>query len=112
MLFGPPGHKRIGDYLLEVGALSHEQLEEALEVQRHGERLGRILVKLGHVSEVNSRSHRAPMGSSNKPCGYDLRRLIKLVPENLARRYKVITMRRMTTGDSRYGRPPECPGHR
>ena len=27
-----PGHKRIGDYLLEVGALSHEQLEEALEV--------------------------------------------------------------------------------
>ena len=91
-----PGHKRIGDYLLEVGALSHEQLEEALEVQRRtGERLGRILVKLGHVSEASiaaviERQLGVPRISLAEYVISD--DVIKLVPENLARRYKVIAI--------------------
>jgi len=93
-----PGHKRIGDYLLEAGALNHEQLEEALEVQRRtGERLGRVLVKLGHVSEaaiaaVIERQLGVPRVSLVEYVIAD--DVIKLVPESMARRYKVLAIER------------------
>jgi len=41
----PPGTRRIGEILIEIGALTNELLEEALQAQaKGGERLGRILV--------------------------------------------------------------------
>ncbi|HHY61371.1 MAG TPA: type II secretion system protein GspE, partial [Firmicutes bacterium] len=93
-----PGHKRIGDYLLEAGALTEDELEEALEIQRRtGERLGRVLVKLGHVSEssiatVIERQLGIPRVSLAEYVVAD--DVIKIVPENMARRYKVLAVER------------------
>lgn len=93
-----PGHKRIGDYLLEVGALTEDELEEALEIQRRtGERLGRVLVNSGHVSEgliatVIERQLGIPRVSLAEYVVAD--DVIKIVPENMARRYKVLAVER------------------
>jgi type IV pilus assembly protein PilB len=44
--------KRLGDLLLEVGVISKEQLEIALEAQRQtGEKLGEILISQGFVTQ-------------------------------------------------------------
>jgi len=44
--------RRLGDLLQEAGLLNFAQLQQALRVQRQtGERLGRVLVNLGFVSE-------------------------------------------------------------
>lgn len=46
--------KRLGDLLLEVGLITEEQLENALQVQKQSkERLGEIILSLGYVSEEN-----------------------------------------------------------
>ncbi|MGI6518076.1 MAG: type II secretion system ATPase GspE [Bacillota bacterium] len=93
-----PGHKRIGDYLLEAGAIDEEQLREALRMQRRtGERLGRTLVRLGHVSDatiaaVIERQLGIPRVSLAEYVISD--DVIKLVPENLARRYRVLAVER------------------
>src|SRR5436190_24245693 len=43
----------LGLLLMEMGVISQEQLEEALAVQaRSGERLGEILIELGHTSRL------------------------------------------------------------
>ncbi len=45
-------HKKIGQYLLEGGFVTREQLDKALEHQRaNGSRLGIILVEMGMISE-------------------------------------------------------------
>ncbi|HCJ66706.1 MAG TPA: type II secretion system protein GspE, partial [Elusimicrobia bacterium] len=44
--------KRLGDLLVDLGIISREQLQQALEVQRQtGGKLGRILIQLGFVTE-------------------------------------------------------------
>ena len=49
---GRPAERKIGEVLIEQGAISREQLEEALEVQKTNETyVGRILVSLGYVGE-------------------------------------------------------------
>lgn len=46
--------KRLGDLLLEVGLITEEQLENALQMQKQSkERLGEIILSLGYVSEEN-----------------------------------------------------------
>ena len=46
--------KRIGELLIEDGALSREQLNEALEVQKkHGGLIGQILISHGYITEEN-----------------------------------------------------------
>ena len=48
-----PGHKRLGESLVDSGAITLEQLNDALAVQRRtGERLGRALVKLGYTTDA------------------------------------------------------------
>ena len=54
----PPASARaarlpLGEYLVKSGAISHEQLQDALRQQKHhkGVRLGRLLVKLGFISD-------------------------------------------------------------
>jgi hypothetical protein len=51
----PPGRGvRMGEWLLAKGRLAGEALEWALGEQRHShERLGRILVRMGHVTDVD-----------------------------------------------------------
>jgi len=44
--------KRLGEKLVELGLLTQEQLDKALEIQKQsGGKLGQILVKLGYITE-------------------------------------------------------------
>ncbi len=44
--------KKLGDLLVDLAIISREQLQQALEVQRHtGGKLGRIFIQLGFVTE-------------------------------------------------------------
>lgn len=46
-------HKRIGEILIEAGAINEEQLEDGLATQKiNGERLGVVLVRSDHCTEV------------------------------------------------------------
>jgi len=46
------GRKRLGDFLLDDGAVTRSQLDEALDVQkRTGERFGRVLARIGNITE-------------------------------------------------------------
>ena len=89
-----PGHKRLGDSLVDSGAITPEQLADAIVVQRRtGERLGRALVKLGYTTDaaiaaVIERQFGVPRISlSEYVVASDM---IALVPETMARRYKVL----------------------
>ncbi len=89
-----PGHKRLGESLVDSGAITLEQLGDALAVQRRtGERLGRALVKLGYTTDatiaaVIERQFGVPRISLTEyVVSADV---IALVPEAMARRYKVL----------------------
>ena len=45
-------NKRMGDILIEQGSITHQQLKEALEIQKNGnnKRLGEIFVELGVIT--------------------------------------------------------------
>ena len=88
------GHKRLGDCLVDSGAITGEQLDEALQVQkRTGERLGRILVRLGYISETaiaQALEQQFGVPHINLSEYVIAAEVIQLVPEAIARRYKVI----------------------
>jgi type IV pilus assembly protein PilB len=45
--------KLLGELLIEGGEITHEQLNEALKIQKKdGDLLGAILVKLGYLDDV------------------------------------------------------------
>ncbi|MBX6378520.1 MAG: hypothetical protein IRY95_08225, partial [Clostridia bacterium] len=49
-----PERRRLGEALVEAGAITPHQLSAALDVQRReGGRLGEILVRLGYISELD-----------------------------------------------------------
>jgi D-sedoheptulose 7-phosphate isomerase len=87
-------HKRIGQYLLEGGFVTREQLNKALEHQRaNGSHLGVILVQLGMLSEQDWMEvlgmqlgmpyvHLANRGLDPE--------VVRTIPEELARHYCVI----------------------
>ncbi|NLN77513.1 MAG: Flp pilus assembly complex ATPase component TadA [Armatimonadetes bacterium] len=85
---------RLGDMLVIAGILSNEQLEWALDSQRHNyQRLGDILLGAKFVSEDDITEARAlqldmPYVELNNP---QIRQdVIKLVPEHIARTYNLI----------------------
>ena len=46
------GAKKLGELLLQEGLVEPDQLNRALEEQRHsGERVGAVLIKLGYISD-------------------------------------------------------------
>ena len=48
------GHKRLGEILLEHGALTENKLNEALKEQKsQGGLIGEVLIRLGYVTEEN-----------------------------------------------------------
>ena len=88
---------RLGDLLLEKKLISEAQLEEALVEQRNtGRKLGRALVDIGAVSEVDL--HRALAGHLDIPY-VDLAhmsldpRTVQLLPEAHARRYRALVLK-------------------
>lgn len=86
--------KKIGELLVDAGLITLSQLEEALNVsQKTGARLGRTLVNMGAVTEEGiaralaqqfNISYISLSGIIIDP------QIVRLIPEMLARRYKVI----------------------
>jgi type IV pilus assembly protein PilB len=91
------GKVRIGDLLRKEGYITANQLEHALGVQKKSNmRLGRILVKLGHIDEetilnVLSRLHGFPaVNISRETPSADA---LKAMPYNIAKEYMAFPLR-------------------
>ena len=87
---------RLGERLINAGVITEDQLELALKEQkRTGELLGEILQNLGFVTEDALSSSLADQAGVRK---IDLENylidsaVLKLVPEELARRYKLLPL--------------------
>jgi len=90
--------KHVGEILVNQGTIDRIQLEDALERQRKtGEKLGRLLIKLGYLSEEELGT--ALSEQINIP-HIDLSSeeidpaVINLIPEKVARKYDLIPVRR------------------
>jgi type IV pilus assembly protein PilB len=93
------GYRRLlGDFLLENRLITPAQLQEALKVQeRSGERLGRVLVNLGYVSEqdildILEFQLGIPQVDLSAVTLNPL--LLESIPENLIRRHKVVPVKK------------------
>ncbi|NLD98814.1 MAG: Flp pilus assembly complex ATPase component TadA [Fibrobacter sp.] len=88
--------KRIGEVLLEQGLITEEQLQAGLMEQRKsGMRLGKCLTKLGFISEnklVDVLSAQLDVQHVVLENFNFSRDLIRLIPEDMARKYKVIPL--------------------
>ncbi len=86
--------KKIGEILVDAGLITNAQLEEALNVsKRTGARLGRALVNTGVVTEegiAHALAHQFNIPYVSLSGVIIEPQIIKLIPEALARRYKVI----------------------
>jgi type IV pilus assembly protein PilB len=87
-------HKKIGEILVENGLVTETQLAEALAEQRvTGNRLGEIVVKKGWVTreEVEKSLTQQKGISSFNLSGYIIEpEIVKLIPEDFARKYKLM----------------------
>jgi MSHA biogenesis protein MshE len=88
---------RLGDLLLERKLISEQSLKEALEEQRStGRKLGRVLVDIGAISDIEL--HRALAEYLDIPY-VDLghmsldARVVRLLPETHARRYRALVLK-------------------
>lgn len=90
--------KKLGDILIEAGTINFAQLQEALRVQRQtGERLGRVLVNLGYVTEQDiANVLEVQLGISQIKLGNILLvpDIINLIPENLIRQHRVVPIKK------------------
>ena len=88
--------RRLGEILVRREVITQEQLQRALDFQRReGGLLGEILVKLGYVNEMDIvQALTVQYGFPYLPLeGYELNsEVVKLVPENVARQYRVIPL--------------------
>jgi len=86
--------KSLGESLVEEGIITAEQLKQAqVEEKRAGQRLGKVLVKLGFIAEDDLVSFlSAKLGLPRIELGNYLidPKIVELVPEALARKYELI----------------------
>ena len=85
---------RVGDLLVEAGAITEEELQEALAYQKeNGGRIGNVILELGFISqELLVTVLTTQMGIDFielKACKLD-EEILKLVPENLINKYKAV----------------------
>ncbi|HHW42822.1 MAG TPA: type II/IV secretion system protein [Desulfotomaculum sp.] len=93
----PKPRRLLGDLLVETGVITRDQLKQALaEQRRSSERLGRVLVRMGFATERDITSAlEDQLGIARVSGGLVADpQLLSLVPEQLARRYKVIPLAR------------------
>ena len=87
-------NKQLGELLIERGAISEKQLEEALSVQKQkGGLIGEILVELGFVSEIEiAQSLTAIYGFPYLPLNnYEINsEVIGIIPARVARQYVLV----------------------
>src|SRR6201987_529108 len=91
--------QRLGDLLVREKVITNEQLDQALKVQKDGGgRLGSVLVKLGFLTDEDvtnflSRQYGVPAINLNyfeiDPA------VVKLVPQETARRYQILPLSRV-----------------
>lgn len=93
---------RIGDLLVAEGIISEEQLMQALKTQKtSGAKLGQTMIELGYLSEEQFLQF---LSQQLQVQQVDLRhfkfdqQLVKLIPETLARRFRVIALTREAGG--------------
>ncbi len=96
MLFGKPKKIKIGDLLIEVGKITQDQLNEALNTQKEsGGKIGDVLIHLGYLKEMDLVQVLAKQ--FNVPF-IDLREyhfkqdVVQRLPEKVARRYGTILL--------------------
>lgn len=86
--------KKIGDLLVSEGLIDSEQLNRALEEQRHtGERIGGVLIRLGYIGEdvlvsFIARQFRVPEVNLSKLA--ISRDIMNLIPMDIAQKYQAI----------------------
>ncbi len=91
------GKVRIGDLLRKEGYITANQLDHALQVQKKSKmRLGRILVKLGHIDEetilnVLSRLHGFPAVTISRESPQP--DALKIMPYDIAKEYMAFPLR-------------------
>ncbi len=92
-----PRRKRLGEVLLAAGALTQEQLNKALALQRSsGRRLGEILLEEGFISEeafLKVLEKQLGIRSLDLPRTYIDTGVARMIPESLARRHCVVPVR-------------------
>ncbi|ATW23987.1 GspE/PulE family protein [Candidatus Formimonas warabiya] len=90
--------KKLGDLLIESRVINFAQLQEALRVQQQtGDRLGRVLVNLGYVSEQDiANVLEVQLGITQIKLGNILLLpdTIKLVPDNLIRQHRIVPIKK------------------
>ncbi|MDN5331989.1 MAG: type pilus assembly protein PilB [Tepidanaerobacteraceae bacterium] len=90
--------RRLGDLLVESGMITPEQLEKALNEQRRtGERLGKILTRLGYVREKDILEVLEFQLGIPKVVLEDYQldpEVVRTIPEALARRYMAVPIRK------------------
>ena len=88
--------KQLGELLVERGVITRAQLEKSLEVQKEkGGLIGQILVVLGYAKEEEiAQALTVQYGFPYLPLqNYELNKdLVRLIPENVARQYNLITV--------------------
>jgi type IV pilus assembly protein PilB len=89
-----PARIRLGELLVEAGAITPEQLEAVLEQQKSdGRRLGTLLVEAGFVTEIQLTQILSQQLSVPWVSLYHIdfsRQLLDLVPKEIAERYGVV----------------------
>ncbi len=92
------GRKRLGDLLIESGKITQEQLEKALIAhKRSGERLGRVLVTQGSISETDLLQVLVQnLGIPLIDLSVTLpdKEAVRLIPMSLAERHGVLPIRK------------------
>jgi type IV pilus assembly protein PilB len=91
--------KKIGEVLIEVGLIKQEQLEQALVLQKGGnKRLGKVLIELGYIEETQiadalSRQFSIPLVDCGK---YNVsKELLALVPKDVAEKKIIFPIERI-----------------
>ena len=85
---------RVGDLLVEAGAITEDELQQALAHQKeHGGRIGNVIMELGFISQdLLITVLTTQMGIDYielKACKLD-EEILKLVPESLVNKYKAV----------------------
>jgi type II secretory ATPase GspE/PulE/Tfp pilus assembly ATPase PilB-like protein len=90
----PTSRRKLGELLVEQGVITRDQLQIALtEQDKTGQKIGKLLVDLGFVSEAVMRDF---LGKSYKQESVDLKSVlpdpeaIRLVPKNLALKHRLL----------------------
>ncbi|MGC8971052.1 MAG: type II secretion system ATPase GspE [bacterium] len=89
--------KKIGDIFIEKGLINEETLKKALDIQgKTGEKLGEILLKMGLITEEDLYSALSEIYNVPYVNLEDISidpEVVKLVPEHISRRYKLIPIK-------------------